>query len=179
MKALETLLAIAEGARPAEGEDAGEPGSLIGKNSMTVRILVDTNVILYAMDHRWPEKRRRCTEWLKALTAFNAMTVSPQVCNETRNGVEKKLKMSKAEAREAARALLAYCTAPLGAEEVERAMAIETRWKTSWWDSVLLASAVGGKCTHFLTEDDQGAAAIEGVIILNPFETAPDAFAFA
>lgn len=62
----------------------------------------------------------------------------------------------------------------MGPEEVRRAVEIETQWKTSWWDALLLASAVSAKCTHFLTEDRQYAPEIEGVRILDPFAVAPE-----
>lgn len=102
------------------------------------------------------------------------MTVSPQVCNETRSAAERKLKLPKEKAQAAALALLPWCTAPLGPEEVRAAVAIETRWRTSWWDAVLLASAVAARCTHFLSEDKQSAPVIEGVQIIDPFVVAPE-----
>jgi predicted nucleic acid-binding protein len=58
---------------------------------------------------------------------------------------------------------------------VRAALAIEARWNTSWWDSVLLASAVATGCTHFLTEERQSAPVIEGVRIVDPLVTAPEA----
>ncbi|MBL8551421.1 MAG: PIN domain-containing protein [Hyphomonadaceae bacterium] len=141
---------------------------------MTVLILVDTNVVLYSLDRAAPLKQARCAAWLSALTAANSMAVSPQVCNETRSAAERKLKLPRERAQAAAVALLPWCTAPLGPNEVRAAVAIETRWKTSWWDAILLASAAAARCTHFLTEDTQSAPEIAGVRILNPFQAAPE-----
>ncbi len=143
--------------------------------STTALILVDTNVILYSLDRVQAAKQARCAAWLSALTAANSMTVSPQVCNETRSAAERKLKLPREQAQAAALALLPWCTAPLGPNEVRAALAIEARWNTSWWDSVLLASAVAAGCTHFLTEDKQSAPVIEGVRIVDPFVVTPEA----
>ncbi len=140
---------------------------------MTALILVDTNVILYSLDRVQAAKQARCAAWLSALTAANSITVSPQVCNETRSAAERKLKLPREQAQAAALALLPWCHAPLGPNEVRAALNIEARWNTSWWDSVLLASAVAAGCTHFLTEDKQSASVIEGVKIIDPFATEP------
>lgn len=142
--------------------------------STTALILVDTNIILYSLDRVQAVKRARCAAWLSALTAANSMTVSPQVCNETRSAAERKLKLPREQAQAAALALLPWCHAPLGPDEVRAALNIEARWNTSWWDSVLLASAVAAGCTHFLTEDKQSAPVIEGVKIIDPFMIAPE-----
>lgn len=142
---------------------------------MTVRILVDTNVILYSLDPMNHAKRARCAAWLKALIAANSMLVSPQVCGETRVNAQKKLKLTPAYAREAASGLLPFCTAPLGPNEIAAALRLETRYGISWWDAVLMASAVAAGCTHFLTENRQSAEVIEGVRLLDPFSTPPEA----
>jgi predicted nucleic acid-binding protein len=97
------------------------------------------------------------------------------VCNETRNAAKRRLKLPRQQAQAAALALLAWCHAPLGPDQVKAAVAIETRWGTSWWDSLLLASAVAARCTHFLTEDRQSAPVIEGVKIVDPFTVTPEA----
>jgi predicted nucleic acid-binding protein len=141
----------------------------------TVHILVDTNVILYSLDPTNPAKQQRCQAWLKAATGARSIVVSPQVCSETRLNAEKKLRLTPRIAREAAEALLPWCTAPAGSDEVRAALAIEARWKLSWWDALLLASAVAARCTHLLTEDRQRAPVIEGVRIVDPFATTPDA----
>ena len=142
---------------------------------MTARILVDTNVILYSLDPVNPAKQARAVAWLKALTAANSMLVSPQVCGETRVNAQKKLKLKPAFARQAAEGLLPFCTAPLGPDQIAAALRLEGRYGMSWWDALLLASAIGAGCTHVLTEDAQSAQSIEGVRLLDPFLTTPEA----
>lgn len=142
---------------------------------MTARILVDTNVILYSLDPVAPTKQARCVAWLKALTVANSMLVSPQVCSETRVNAQKKLKLPAHLARQAAENLLPWCLAPLGPEQVQTGLALEARYGVSWWDAILIASAIGAGCTHLLSEDRQSAATIAGVRILDPFQTTPEA----
>jgi predicted nucleic acid-binding protein len=60
------------------------------------------------------------------------------------------------------------------AEEVARALDLVEARAMSWWDALILASAIGAGCTHLLTEDDQSAPIIEGVKIIDPFAVAPE-----
>jgi predicted nucleic acid-binding protein len=44
----------------------------------------------------------------------------------------------------------------------------------SWWDCLLLASAINLGCTHFLSEDLQDGQTIEGLTIVDPFAHSPE-----
>lgn len=140
---------------------------------MTARILVDTNVVIYSLDGRAPIKQKKCAEWLSELTRSRSMVVSPQVCNEVVSVAQKKIPAPAKVLREAVEGLLSYCTAPLTDLEVRRALDLQDRWRLAWWDAVLLASAIGGKCTHLLSEDAQSSPVIENVRIIDPFVMSP------
>lgn len=141
---------------------------------MTALILVDTNVILYSRDGRYPEKRARCAAWLSRLAATGNLVISPQVAGEHQKNAQSKLGESQAKAARATRLLLQACTMGVGVDEVMRALDIEARWRLSWWDAMHLSYAVSRRCTHFLTEDAQSAPTIEGVKIIDPFVAAPE-----
>ena len=140
---------------------------------MSGLILVDSNVILYTLDQRETAKRRRCEAWLKAAITNSLITISPQVCTEVRNAGVRKLNLPSDEMRTVVRNLLPFCRAPLGQNEVSRALTLETRFQLHWLDALLLASAIGAGCTHFLTEDAPSAPVIEGVAIIDPFVAPP------
>ena len=44
----------------------------------------------------------------------------------------------------------------------------------SWWDSLLLASALELGCTRFLSEDLQDGQVVEGLTIVDPFAHSPE-----
>jgi predicted nucleic acid-binding protein len=46
----------------------------------------------------------------------------------------------------------------------------------SWWDSLLVASALQAQCSHFFSEDMQHGREIFGMTILNPFEQSARSF---
>ena len=66
------------------------------------------------------------------------------------------------------RAETTYANA-LGALELRRSMLV------SYYDAVLLSSAVLHGCTHFLSEDLQHDRLIGHMRVVNPFLAAPDA----
>lgn len=140
---------------------------------MTVRILADTNVLIYAIDNRAPQKRAQCRAWLSELAKASSLTISPQVLNEAHNVLRKKFAIPSLKAERLLSPWTNYCHSPLRLEETLAALAIEQRWQTSWWDALLIASAAASSCTHFLTEDKQSAHVIAGVQIINPFLLAP------
>lgn len=137
--------------------------------------LADSNVVLYSRDLREPEKMRRCAAWLKALVQAGKLVISPQTAAEHQRNAVRKLGNSRESAAEATLGLLPFCPFPTGVEVVRGALAIEQRYKTSWWDAMQLAYAIAAGCTHLLTEDRQGGDVIEGVRLLDPFRAAPEA----
>lgn len=138
------------------------------------KLFLDSNVVIYSLDPRDRDKQERCLAWLSLAAARNSLTISPQVCAESRSVAVRKLGLKPKFAREAIERLLPWCTAPMTAEEVRRAFDLVEARRISWWDALLLASAIGAGCTHFVTEDGQSAPIIEGVKIIDPFVVAPE-----
>ena len=57
-------------------------------------------------------------------------------------------------------------------QEVERARVTRGATGYSWWDCLLIASALEAGCSHFLSEDLQDV--IGGLTIIDPFAHTPD-----
>lgn len=139
------------------------------------KLFLDSNVVIYGLDPRDPSKQERCLAWLSRAAALSSFTISAQVCAESRSVAVRKLGLKPKFVREAIERLLPWCTAPMTAEEVRRALELVQARRMSWWDALILASAIGAGCTHLLTEDGQSAPVIEGVKIIDPFVVAPEA----
>ncbi len=138
------------------------------------RLFLDSNVVVYGLDSRDPAKQDRCLAWLSLAARKDSLTISPQVCAETRSVAERKLKIKPAIVRAAVLKLLPWCTAPMTADEIRVAFDLVDARRMSWWDALILASAISAKCTHVITEDGQSASVIEGVRFIDPFKTAPE-----
>lgn len=55
------------------------------------------------------------------------------------------------------------------------AWSLQDRHQLSFWDALLVASALAANCSVFLSEDMNGGQKIEGLTIVNPFTTGPEA----
>jgi predicted nucleic acid-binding protein len=106
------------------------------------------------------------------------MTMSLQVLNECYSVLRRQL--GEGPALRAERGFLAglrtLATAPFDLDNLDIAWSVQDRYQTSWWDGLILSSAVRAGCTHMLTEDNLGADPIEGVRIVDPFAQTPEAF---
>ncbi|MFN0182558.1 MAG: PIN domain-containing protein [Aquabacterium sp.] len=50
-----------------------------------------------------------------------------------------------------------------------RALDVQLRWRFSFYDSLIVASALAAGCTRLLSEDLQHGQRIEGLTVHNPF----------
>jgi predicted nucleic acid-binding protein len=57
---------------------------------------------------------------------------------------------------------------------VETAWAVETRYRLSYWDALMVASAQHMGCALLLTEDLQHGQQMEQLQIMNPFLVGPE-----
>jgi len=132
---------------------------------------VDTNILVYARDKGNPEKQLRAAEILAVLWRNRTGRLSAQILHEYYVTVTRKLKLglSRTEARQDVRDLLEWRPRPVSAGILESAWEIEDRWKLSWGDSLVVASALDSGATILLSEDMQDGLAIHSLQILDPF----------
>ena len=138
---------------------------------MTAAVFVDTNLIVYARDHRYPEKKAEAEKWLGKLWHEQRGRTSMQVLNEYYSTVTRKLKpgLSSELAWEDVQLLLAWNPLPMDARLLSRAFEVEKRHRLNWWDCLIVAAAQLQGCVLLLTEDLQDGAEYGGVIVRNPF----------
>ena len=132
---------------------------------------VDTNVLIYAHDVSAGEKRTRARELLQSLWQSEAGCLSIQVLQEFYVNVTQKV--AKPLVPEMAAQIIAdlsvwqlHCP---GMEDVLDAIRLQSRYAVSFWDAMILASAVQLGCATLWSEDLNHGQDYEGVTILNPF----------
>lgn len=154
----------------APGSPVSPPICPRGMTSMTGRVFVDTNVLIYALDPDEPKKRTMSADLLRRTIASRTLTLSPQSLNEAyRVLTQRRRLMPVDKARGYIRTLAPWAIAPLDARTTERAFKIEDETRYSWWDSLLLASAVEADCRLFLSEELQDGHEIGAMRIASPF----------
>lgn len=125
----------------------------------------DTSVLLYLLSSE-SEKADR----IEGLLAVSGI-ISVQVLNEFASVAIRKLTMSWADVREILDTVRTICrTEPLTADDHDRAGEVMERYKFSFYDSVIVASALRAECRILYTEDLQHGQLIERQLkIVNPF----------
>jgi predicted nucleic acid-binding protein len=125
----------------------------------------DSNVLLYLVSAD-SEKADR----VEALLTQPSV-ISVQVLNEFTNVASRKFAMPLAEVREALETIRRICrTESLTVEDHDRAMQVMERYKFSFYDSVIVASALRADCQILYSEDLQDGQVIERRIkVVNPF----------
>lgn len=74
-----------------------------------------------------------------------------------------------ADARAVVDALFAWQPASPASSTFRKAWEIEDRFQLSWWDSLVIASALESGCRLLLSEDLQHGLVIENLRVANPF----------
>jgi predicted nucleic acid-binding protein len=96
--------------------------------------------------------------------------VSVQVLSEIANVCSRKLRMPPAEIHHALRTVRAYCTVvPITEELPTLALSIMERYTLSYYDALIMATALSEECSVVLSEDMQHGLRILKTRIVNPF----------
>ena len=133
---------------------------------------IDTNILLYAQDPNAPEKRKKAAEWLKALVPTGLVVISPQVMNEFAYNVLKKFRHVQFEQlRRSLEDMGQWCRAPMTSQTSIQALLIHERFKFSFFDACIVASALSAGCGNLLSEDLSHNQRVHRLRIINPFVT--------
>jgi predicted nucleic acid-binding protein len=143
---------------------------------MTATVFVDSNVLVYHRDASEEEKQPRAEAWVRALWKGRAGRISYQVLHEYYVNVTTKLKpgLSAEEAQEDVRNLIAWKPLAMDRAVLEGAFAVERRFRFSFWDALIVSAAQRADCGYLLSEDLQEGQDLDGVLVVNPFERAPE-----
>ncbi len=132
---------------------------------------VDTNVLVYAFDTSAGEKRARAQALLERLWQAGGGALSVQVLQEFYVTLTRKL--AKPLPPEIARPLIAdlstwktYSPTP---QDVLAAIDLQQSYSLSFWDAMIIQSALALGCERLWSEDLSHGQTYAGVQVLNPF----------
>ncbi|MCF6193295.1 MAG: PIN domain-containing protein [Kangiellaceae bacterium] len=138
---------------------------------MNGKIFVDTNIFVYSRDSSEIEKQPKAQKWLEFLWKTENGRLSAQVMNEYYVTVTQKLKpgLSKQQARSDLKALSVWQPLNISSTLIEASWNTQDKYQYSWWDSLIVTSALFLDCTYLLSEDMQHEHQIGELTIINPF----------
>ncbi len=130
------------------------------------KTFLDSNILIYLLD-RDELKKDKVT-----LLLDPNFIISTQVVAENINICLKKLRFSKERAFDHANFLLSkFNVITIEKTFFPLAFQLASKYQFSFWDSLIVASALQCECTQLLSEDMQHGMVIEGKLkIINPFK---------
>ncbi len=139
---------------------------------MSARFFLDTNIFVYTFDAKAPAKAKKAAQLVRRAADSGEGIVSYQVVQEFFNVAFRRFAqpMSTAEAEQylitVFRPLLAIHSSPA---VYVAALRIAGKHRIAWYDSLIVAAALEGKCETLYSEDLRHDRTIEGLRIENPF----------
>lgn len=132
---------------------------------------VDTNILIYAHDRSAGGKNTRARELVQDLWRSGAGCLSIQVLQEFYVNVTQKV--AKPLAPEVAAQIMADLSAwqihRPGLEDVLDAIRLQGRYQMSFWDAMIVASAIQLGCQTIWSEDLNPGQVYEQVTVASPF----------
>ncbi|HKZ46188.1 MAG TPA: PIN domain-containing protein [Thermodesulfobacteriota bacterium] len=136
------------------------------------RVFVHTNVLVYAYDIDAGGKHQIALEIMKDLWVSGRGILSTQTLQEFFVTVTGKIPspLTASEAEEILKRLARWDVITNNTETVFAAIELHKKYKFSFWDSLIIASALEGGARTLLSEDLSDKQKLEGIVITNPFK---------
>jgi len=136
---------------------------------MNAKVFFDTNLLVYLYSEDEPEKQEQILAQIKNT---EKRWISTQVLNELSNTLRRKFKLEYADiANVIAETRSNFEIITVQVETIEHALKIAEQYRYSYYDSVIIATALELSCTLLYSEDMQHKQVIEGKLqIINPFK---------
>lgn len=143
---------------------------------MNASVFVDTNIYIYALtqsqNHFDEDKRINALSLFETLIQSEIIVTSTQVLNEFHSNLVKKFKFEDAVAFNIVQKniLPISIITPINFQTYYSAYRLRSAYRLSFWDSLIVASALESNCTTLYSEDMQHQLSIENqLLIINPF----------
>jgi len=137
---------------------------------MSDRQFVDTNILVYAHDRSAGVKHKRAQELIERLWESGEGVLSTQVLQEMCINLRRKIlrPLPLAEVRQLIRDYATWQVVTNTAESVIRALDVEARYQTSFWDAMILQAAETAGATVLYSEDLATGQRYASVRVVNP-----------
>ena len=136
---------------------------------MKDKVFIDTNIWLYAFMEQDLGKSKIAREFIDKNIEY--ICLSTQVLNEICINLLRKAGYSENDIKTLINNFYqVYEIYPIEVEDCIKASDIREKFNISYWDSLIVASALNNQCTILLSEDMQHNQKIESLKIINPFK---------
>ncbi len=131
---------------------------------------IDSNVWIYALTVQ--DDQTKTHQARDLISAQTSIVLSTQVVNEVCVNLLKKAKFTEEELRDVADDFFnQYRVVEANQTIIRRASLLREQYHLSFWDSLIVASALTSGATILYTEDMHHGLVVESLTIINPFRT--------
>jgi predicted nucleic acid-binding protein len=137
---------------------------------MSDKYFIDTNILMYAHDRSAGLKHDRARQVIERLWLSGQGVLSTQVLQEFCINLRRKIPrpLPVDEIRRLIQDYLSWEIVVNGPESVLQALEIEVRYKTSFWDALILQAAESANATVLYSEDLAGGQKYGPIQVINP-----------
>lgn len=134
----------------------------------TVPAFIDTNIWVYALTTADKTRQHQATTLLRSI---NKPRINGQVLRELGRVLLQKYGISETSFKQTIRIVIESCRlVPDTTSALLLASELREQYRLSYWDSLIVASAIDADCDILYTEDMQNGQIIESKLtIINPF----------
>lgn len=139
---------------------------------MQDKFFLDTNIIVYAFDEQHTQKKKRANQLIQIALEQQKGVISCQVIQEFLNVATRKFKipMTHEEAEiYLIQVLWPLCVVIPNFELFAHALKLKERHQFSFYDALIVASAIQSRCKKLYSEDLHNGQIVQGLAIENPF----------
>lgn len=136
---------------------------------MSARSFLDSNVLIYTDDASSPAKQRTALELIARCRRRRDGVVSLQVLEEYFAISTRKLGVDAAIARRKVELFSQLAMVATRLEDVLAAIDLHRLHQFSFWDALVIHSALQAGCSRLYSEDLQHGRRVDGVEVVNPF----------
>ena len=130
---------------------------------------VDTNIFIYAHDSSADLKREKARELIARLFETGEGAISTQVLSEFYSIATKKLSMNRRVAEEIVSDLHVWALHRPTHADIMTAIQLQHRYTISWWDALIVNSALELGCRILWSEDRSHGQQYGSLTVRNPF----------
>ncbi|MEB3169787.1 MAG: PIN domain-containing protein [Synechococcaceae cyanobacterium] len=135
-----------------------------------MRVFIDTNLWVYRLDRRDPDKSEQVRTWLAAVVADHEVVISTQVLIELRSVASRKLQPPLGEAQSTAllHSLANFEVLGTDIHLILDAHQLAGREQLNWFDALIAEAAIRSRCRVLYSEDFSHGRRIDAVEVVNP-----------
>lgn len=130
-----------------------------------MKSFIDTNIWIYLFGKEDQEKFLASQKLIKSVKAASSI----QVINETCWNLLRKFSYTEKKIKTVIAHFSKIYLHPVKPKILLKASSLRIKYQFSFWDSLLIATALDAKCNVFYSEDLHHGLKVNGMVIINPF----------